>query len=40
MQTNGLTNPNWVYLSDGSISSTNIPVNPNIPTTFYRLVYP
>jgi autotransporter-associated beta strand protein len=40
MQTNGLTSPNWQYITDGSISSTNIPLNPNNPTVFYRLVYP
>ena len=40
MQTNGLTNPNWVYVTDGSVNSTNITMNPAVPTTFYRLAYP
>jgi len=43
MQTNSLTQglgTNWVYISDGSISSTNITINPAKPTVFYRLVYP
>lgn len=37
--TTGLSN-NWVYLTDGSVSSTNIAVNPANPTVFYRLAYP
>jgi len=40
VQTNGLTSPNWVYITDGSVNSTNIPINPNFPVTFYRLIYP
>jgi autotransporter-associated beta strand protein len=43
MQTNGLSaglGTNWAYVTDGSISSTNITINPNLPTAFYRLVYP
>jgi hypothetical protein len=43
MQTNSLTTglgTNWVYISDGSISSTNITVDPTKPTVFYRLTYP
>lgn len=43
MQTNslsvGLSN-NWEYLTDGSVSSTNITVDATKPTVFYRLVYP
>jgi autotransporter-associated beta strand protein len=39
MQTNGL-GTNWVYLTDGTASSTNITVNPSITTVFFRLVYP
>jgi hypothetical protein len=31
---------NWNYISDGSISSTNITVDPIKPTVFYRLTYP
>jgi len=43
MQTNGLSaglSANWIYVTDGTVSSTNITVNPNTPTAFYRLVYP
>lgn len=43
MQTNGLTTglgANWVYVTDGSISSTNITITPAKPTVFHRLVYP
>jgi len=43
MQTNSLATglgTNWSYVSDGSISSTNITVDPNRPTVFYRLIYP
>ena len=43
MQTNSLSvglNTNWIYITDGSISSTNIIVNPTKPTVFYRLIYP
>ena len=43
MQTNpitiGLSN-NWFYVTDGSISSTNITVDSTMPTVFYRLRYP
>jgi hypothetical protein len=43
MQTNslsvGLSN-NWIYVTDGSVSSTNITVDVTKPTEFYRLVYP
>jgi autotransporter-associated beta strand protein len=43
MQTNSLSvglGTNWVYVTDGTLSSTNITINPNEPTVFYRLVYP
>jgi len=42
-QTNSLSigiNTNWAYITDGSVSSTNITVNPANPTVFYRLTYP
>ena len=43
MQTNSLTTglgTNWVSVpGSSSISSTNIPLNPNVPTVFYRLIY-
>jgi hypothetical protein len=31
---------NWIYVTDGTISSTNIPVNPTNGVVFYRLAYP
>jgi autotransporter-associated beta strand protein len=43
MQTNNLSaglRANWVYVTDGTATSTNITINPNQPTAFYRLVYP
>jgi hypothetical protein len=43
MQTNSLSvvlGTNWVYLTDGSVSSTNITGDPDKPTVFYRLAYP
>ncbi|HTL73540.1 MAG TPA: autotransporter-associated beta strand repeat-containing protein [bacterium] len=43
MQTNSLSaglGTNWIYLTDGSISSTNITVDPAKPAAFYRLMYP
>ena len=43
MQTNSLSiglSTNWIYITDGSISSTNITVDPTKPTVFYRLRYP
>ena len=43
MQTNSLTTglgTNWIYLTDGSVSSTNITVDATKPTVFYRLTYP
>jgi len=43
MQTNSLStglSTNWVYITDGSISSTNITVDPAKPAVFYRLTYP
>ena len=42
-QTNALStglSTNWVYLTDGSVSSTNITVDATKPTVFYRLTYP
>ena len=42
-QTNALStglSTNWVYVTDGSVSSTNITVNPAQPAVFYRLTYP
>jgi autotransporter-associated beta strand protein len=43
MQTNNLTTglgTNWTYITDGSLSSTNITIDPTKPTVFYRLTYP
>jgi autotransporter-associated beta strand protein len=43
MQTNRLSvglNTNWVYITDGTISSTNVTTSPTNPTVFYRLTYP
>lgn len=43
MQTNSLTtglSTNWVSVTDGSVSSTNITVDATKPTVFYRLAYP
>ena len=43
MQTNSLSNglgTNWVYVTDGTVSSTNITVNPASPAIFLRLRYP
>jgi autotransporter-associated beta strand protein len=43
IQTNGLftgLSPNWVYVTDGTVNSTNITINPSTPTAFYRLTYP
>ena len=43
VQTNSMSKglgTNWVYLSDGTVSSTNITVNPASPTVFFRLTYP
>ena len=31
---------NWTYVTDGSVSSTNLTINPAKPTVFYRLTYP
>ena len=42
-QTNPLSaglSANWVYVTDGSVSSTNITVDSTRPTVFYRLTYP
>ena len=43
MQTNSLStglSSNWVYITDGSVSSTNITVDVTKPTVFYRLTHP
>jgi autotransporter-associated beta strand protein len=43
MQTNGLSvglGTNWNYITDGSVTSTNITVDSTKPTVFYRLKYP
>jgi autotransporter-associated beta strand protein len=43
VQTNSLStglSTNWFYLTDGTVSSTNITVNPANPTVFFRLRYP
>jgi hypothetical protein len=43
MQTNSLAaglGTNWIYVTDGTISSTNITVDKTKPTVFYRLKYP
>ena len=43
MQTNSLSTglgTNWVSVTDGSINSTNITIDPTRPTVFFRLVYP
>lgn len=43
MQTNSLSKglgTNWIYMTDGSINSTNIPVDPSKAAVFYRLTYP
>lgn len=42
-QTNSLAvglSTNWTYVTDGTVSSTNITINRNQPTVFYRLAYP
>ena len=42
-QTNSLSKglgTNWVYLTDGSVNSTNLTISPALPTAFYRLTYP
>jgi fibronectin-binding autotransporter adhesin len=42
-QTNSLSsglNTNWFYVTDGTVSSTNLTVNPANPTVFFRLRYP
>jgi len=42
-QTNSLStglSTNWTYVTDGSVSSTNITVDATKPTVFYRLTYP
>jgi autotransporter-associated beta strand protein len=43
VQTNSLLTglgTNWIYMSDGTTSSTNITINTSQPTVFYRLTYP
>jgi autotransporter-associated beta strand protein len=43
MQTNSLSqglSTNWVYVTDGSVSSTNIAVDATKPAVFYRATYP
>jgi len=35
-----LSNPSWVYVTDGSVSSTNITVDPTKQSVFFRLTYP
>ncbi|HZI32737.1 MAG TPA: autotransporter-associated beta strand repeat-containing protein, partial [Candidatus Binatia bacterium] len=43
VQTNSLSKglgSNWVYVTDGTVSSTNINVNPTNGSVFYRLTYP
>jgi len=43
MQTNSLATglgTNWTYITDGSLSSTNITIDPSKPTVFYRLTNP
>ena len=43
MQTNSLTTglgTNWTYITDGSMSSTNLTIDPSKPTVFYRLTNP
>lgn len=43
MQTNSLSTglgTNWAYVTDSSVSSTNITINPALPTVFYRLANP
>jgi len=43
MQTNSLASglgTNWTYITDGTLSSTNIPVDSAKPAVFYRLTYP
>ena len=43
MQTNSLSTglgTNWNYITDGTLTSTNITIDATKPTVFYRLVYP
>jgi fibronectin-binding autotransporter adhesin len=43
MQTNNLSvglNTNWVYITDGTLTSTNITIDPTKPAAFYRLTNP
>jgi hypothetical protein len=36
----GVNGTNWVYLTDGSVNITNIPISPTNPAVFFRLRYP
>jgi autotransporter-associated beta strand protein len=43
IQTNSLSTglgTNWTYITDGSVTSTNITIVPTLPSVFFRLVYP
>jgi len=43
IQTNDLSTGigvNWAFLTDGSVSSTNITIDPNVPAVFFRLAFP
>jgi methionine-rich copper-binding protein CopC len=41
MKTNGLDSGAWIDVpGSASITSTNLPIDPNLPSIFYRLVYP
>jgi autotransporter-associated beta strand protein len=36
----GVIGTNWVYLTDGSVNSTNVPISQTNPAVFFRLRYP
>jgi autotransporter-associated beta strand protein len=38
--TTNLAAPSWTYITDGSVSSTNITIDPAKPSGFYRLTFP
>jgi hypothetical protein len=43
MQTNNLAtglSADWIYITDGTLTSTNITIDATKPAVFYRLVYP
>jgi len=43
VQTNDLSTgigTNWVYLTDGSVTSAGITIDPNVPAVFFRLAFP